>query len=400
MRSNKSRPAKETNNESDRKHWSTKELIFGLLGLAITIVLCIIPLIYREELTGTGTSNVLIARWGLAGLAILAFIAASAFSLTAIPVPYWVLTLLLPSVFADRYGIWSPIWVALAAAGGATLGQFITYLIGYGGSSLSEKLTSRISPEFYKKAEGWMDKYGSWAIFIMSVTANPLHLPMTIAIAALRYPPYKFLIIGFIGQLVKSLVLAFAGYYGLTSLINLIGATGSIMLTLLIIVGVILAIAVWQLIVWMSAKKTNKQLLVIGGPWGAKPLRRWFNLPAHGGGDICLDIDRRAIEGHQCPVIASVTDIPFADKTFGAVFISHVLEHLPTVADAKKALEEMGRVSESVFVVYPSRQSIAAQLMKEHRLWVWQIGNFVHLQQRRIPGNRERIIVETTNKSI
>jgi hypothetical protein len=260
-----------------------------------------------------------------------------------------------------------------------------------------------------------MKRHGSWAVFFMSVTANPIHLPMTIAIAALRYPPYKFILFGFFGQLVKSLVLAFAGYYGLTSLINAVSATGSLVMTLLVIAGVILALAGWQLLVWLSetrdknrkyqaardsAEKSSKTLLIIGGPWGIKPARRWLKMPAHGEGDVCLDIDHRALEGHPCAVIASVTHIPFADRTFGAIFISHVLEHLTTTADAKQALEEMNRVADSVHIVCPSRQSIAGWIIRGHHIWVWQEGDRTYLKQRGKVGNRERIIVETAHKNI
>ena len=99
----------------------------------------------------------------------------------------------------------------------------------------------------------------------------------------------------------------------------------------------------------------EKPLLVIGGPWGVKAYRRLLDKPAHGDGDVCLDIDRRALEGHPCAVVASCTDIPFTDKSFGAIFSSHVLEHMPTTQMAEKALSEMNRVAGSVFIAYPSQ---------------------------------------------
>jgi len=73
------------------------------------------------------------------------------------------------------------------------------------------------------KAIEWAQKHGSLAVFLMSALVNPLHLPMTIAIAALRYPPHKFFFYCFLGVAVKSLVIAFCGYFGLNSLLHLIG---------------------------------------------------------------------------------------------------------------------------------------------------------------------------------
>jgi membrane protein DedA with SNARE-associated domain len=401
--------ASEINREARKKSWSLKEIFFGFIGISITIAICVLAIIYREELTDTG----LVAQYGLLGILIIAFIAASTFSAAPIPLPYWILTFTLPGMLADDYGIWSPVWVGLFAAIGATLGQSITFAIGYGGRELSKKLTNRFSPELYDKAAGWVKKYGSWAVFFMSVTANPLHLPMTLAIASLRYPVYKFILIGFSGQLVKSMVLSFSGYYSLTSLFKMTNFTSTLITTLLVIAGFIVALALWQLIVWFleihdktrkyraalaCARNSGKPFLV-GNPWGVKPFRRLFNKPAHGSGDICLDIDRQALLGQPGAVVGTVTHLPFADKAFGAVFLSHVLEHLPTTDDAKQALEEMKRVADSVFIAYPSKQSIAGWIVRGHHLWIWQDEKCTYAQQRGKTANREKIVVETAHKT-
>jgi len=177
------------------------------------------------------------------------------------------------------------------------------------------------------------------------------------------------------------------------------------------ILGTFLAVGGWQLIVWIGetrdknrkyqaatahAEKNNKPLLVVCGPWGTKPFRHWFNKPAHGFGDVCLDINRRAIHGHPCGVVANVTHVPFEDKCFGAAFASHLLEHLPTTDDAKKALDELNRVAESVYIVYPSRQSIAGWVIADHHLWVWQKGDKTYLRQRGRMGIEEEYHCQTS----
>jgi hypothetical protein len=171
-----------------------------------------------------------------------------------------------------------------------------------------------------------------------------------------------------------------------------------------IILGIFLAVGGWQLVIWLSetrdknrkyraasayALERKKPLLVVGGPWGNKRARRWFNKPAHGYGDVCMDIDHRAIDGHPCGVIADVTHIPFSDKIFGAAFASHLLEHLLTTSDAIKALDELNRVAEAVFIAYPSRQSIAGWMIADHHLWVWQKGDKTYLKQRGGAGSEE-----------
>jgi hypothetical protein len=166
---------------------------------------------------------------------------------------------------------------------------------------------------------------------------------------------------------------------------------------LLLAGGILLGVVVWQLVVWSGeiaqkdkrykaavscSQKLGKPLLVAGGPWSNRGIRQKLNMPAHGGGDVCLDIERRAFEGHPRGLIADVTQIPFFDKAFGAVFASHLLEHLPSIYSANRALDELNRVAEAVFIVYPSRQSVGAWLHRGHHLWVWQKGNVIYIKQR------------------
>lgn len=180
---------------------------------------------------------------------------------------------------------------------------------------------------------------------------------------------------------------------------------------LLIVLGVFLGVGGWQFVVWQGetrdknrkyraasacALEKGKPLLIAGGPWGTKRIRYWLKMPAHGNGDVCLDIDRRAIGNHPCGVVATVTHIPFSDKSFSAAFASHLLEHLPDVDGAEQALAELSRVAEAVFIVSPSRQSIAAWIKRDHHLWVWQDGKSIYLEQRgKTSGKiKEKVIVE------
>lgn len=164
-----------------------------------------------------------------------------------------------------------------------------------------------------------------------------------------------------------------------------------------VLILVLFVIIVWQLEVWIReirhknrqckaagdyCRQHNKQLLVAGGPWGGRNWRRRFNMPAHTSGDVNIDIRAGAIIGHPNGVVADVVHLPFPDKTFGAAFASHLLEHLPDAAQAHAALAELERVADIVYISYPSRQSIVAWIIPDHRLWVWQKGDTVYLQQR------------------
>jgi len=197
-----------------KRHWPKKEIYLGAIAIVVTIGLCAAAIYYKDDLMDI----VNMAGYGLLGLFIISFIASSTFSITAVPLPFWLLVLTLPSVIASQWGILAPVWIGLTTAAGIALGQLLTFMIGYGSRSLSERVTAKFNNRFYNRAMSWAQRNGSWAVFIMSAIFNPIHLPMTIAIAALRYPPYKFFIYSFLGALVKSLFIAFCGYFGLTSL--------------------------------------------------------------------------------------------------------------------------------------------------------------------------------------
>src|SRR5271157_4039408 len=191
--------------------WSKKEIIFGILGIVLTITLGFLAVHFSNELKNLES----VSKYGLAGLFLLAFITCSVLSITPFAIPYWAVTLTLPTVLAPQYGIWAPVLVAMVTAVAACLGQFITYMIGYGGRSFSEKLSRGFGPQAYERSVNWMKRSGSWAVFFMTLIPNPINLPMTITVALLRYPPYKFLLFSFLGIAVRSFLIAFSGYYGL-----------------------------------------------------------------------------------------------------------------------------------------------------------------------------------------
>lgn len=129
------------------------------------------------------------------------------------------------------------------------------------------------------------------------------------------------------------------------------------------------------------ADRLGKPLLVVGGPLGSD-FHRMFSIPAHGFGDVCLDINPGACRNSVPYVDADIRDIPFEDQVFGAVYVSHVLEHLATTADCAQAVRELTRVADRVFVCCPRKGTILAWLAPEHHLWVRQEGDILIVEQR------------------
>ncbi len=191
-----------------------KELAFGILAIIVTLGILAVSIVYRRYLINAD----LIKHFSLFGVWFITLIAASPISVTGIPVPYIIVIITVTGVLSYNWQIFSPLAVGATAAAGATLGELITFSIGYNSQSVSKRLISRINKTVYGRAEQWINRYGIAAIFITSVIPNPLHFPITIIIGSLRYSPVKWFILTLCGNTVKCLAFAFIGYYGLNLL--------------------------------------------------------------------------------------------------------------------------------------------------------------------------------------
>jgi len=198
---------------------SKKDIIVSVLSILFTISLCVVAIYYRDYLLDTKY----VATYGLLGMLIVAFLGGSLLSMIAIPVPYWILVFTLPSILAPELQIGAPILVALVSGFGASLGQLLTFMLGCGSRDLSQKLAYKVNRGLYDRAMNLAQRHGSLAVFIMSAIINPFHLPMTFAMASLRFPTWKYFLYSFLGNIVKSSFIAFCGYLGLNSLLHLLG---------------------------------------------------------------------------------------------------------------------------------------------------------------------------------
>jgi len=202
-----------------KQRLSTRDITLGVLSLVLTIALCVVAIYYKDYLLGAKY----VATYGLLGMLIVAFLGGSLLSMIAIPVPYWLFVFTLPSVLAPQFQMGAPVLVGLISGVGASLGQLLTFMLGYGSRDLSQKIAYRFNRSVYDRALRWAQQHGSLAVFLMSAIINPFHLPMTLAMASLRYPAWKFFLFSLLGNLLKSTFIAFCGYFGLTSLFRFLG---------------------------------------------------------------------------------------------------------------------------------------------------------------------------------
>jgi membrane protein YqaA with SNARE-associated domain len=111
----------------------------------------------------------------------------------------------------------NPVLVALAGSTGGIIGEISGYMAGYGGQGIANK------GKMYQRVEGWMKKWGVWTIFIFAFAPFLLFDIAGVVAGALRYPLWKFLVVGWVGKSLKYIGLVYAMAWGWESLLRFFG---------------------------------------------------------------------------------------------------------------------------------------------------------------------------------
>jgi len=102
---------------------------------------------------------------------------------------------------------WNPLLIALAASIGGTLGELSGYYAGF----LGRKIAIAESMVGYEKVEGWMRRYGAWAIFFLAFQpVFPFDIGGLIA-GASKMPLHKFIPALWAGKFPKYIILCYTG---------------------------------------------------------------------------------------------------------------------------------------------------------------------------------------------
>ena len=99
----------------------------------------------------------------------------------------------------------SPLGLALAAGTGAAIGELSGYIAGYTGHPFAEKTRA------YQRVTGWVQRNGPLTILLLAFFPNPFFDLTGIAAGALKVPMRVFLFWCWLGEVMKMLVIAFAG---------------------------------------------------------------------------------------------------------------------------------------------------------------------------------------------
>jgi uncharacterized membrane protein YdjX (TVP38/TMEM64 family) len=120
-------------------------------------------------------------------------------------------TVLLPApgvaIIYAMGAVLNPLWVGVVAGTGGALGELSGYLAGFSGQAVVERTN------IYNRIKPWVDKYGGWAILVLSAIPNPFFDIAGVAAGIAKMPMRTFLLFTWIGQIIKMSLFAFAGYH-------------------------------------------------------------------------------------------------------------------------------------------------------------------------------------------
>jgi len=190
---------KDTQSVSDNRVKNSKIItnIMRILALSAVIAITLYVFTIRERVEQ-------FAGFGYPGIFLIALLANA--------------TVLLPApgvaVIYAMGAIFNPFGVGLAAGAGGAIGELSGYLAGFSGQAVVERT------DIYDRIKPWVDKYGGWAIMILSAIPNPFFDVAGIAAGMAKMPVQIFLIFTLIGQLIKMTLFALAGHYSISLLTN------------------------------------------------------------------------------------------------------------------------------------------------------------------------------------
>ena len=130
------------------------------------------------------------------------FVALLANATVFIPAPGIAIIYAMGSVF-------NPLYVGLVAGTGGAIGELSGFLAGFSGQAIIE------NTHIYERIKPWVDKYGGWAILILSAIPNPFFDVAGFAAGIAKMRLRTFLFSVWIGQLIKMTLFAYAGKYSI-----------------------------------------------------------------------------------------------------------------------------------------------------------------------------------------
>jgi uncharacterized membrane protein YdjX (TVP38/TMEM64 family) len=188
------------------------EFWVGILAIILTLALACSVVVYWEQFQSQPHLSYL-------GLFFVCVIGGAT---VIIPVPSIAVQFTMGAVL-------NPLIVGILSGIGSGVGGTLIFLFGRGGRKLFSNVnfsyldSDRVVVRWTGRIMHWARNRGSMAVFLMSAIFNPVFFPMAMAIGTSRYKLWKFFFMCCAGNIVKSLFVAYMGYYGLGWVLRMIG---------------------------------------------------------------------------------------------------------------------------------------------------------------------------------
>lgn len=179
-----------------------REAIIGGISLVVTIALSLFILQHRSYIEE-------IAEWGYFGCFFINVLANGTFILPGFGI---VITFTLG-------GVLNPAIVGAVAGTGEAIGAIGAYFTGYAGRGLLRDSNSGL----YLRFSNIVDRHGSKAIFFVSSVLSPFFYPFAVFLGMVRFGWVRFFLATWAGRTVKSMALAYLGYFGLKVVLQWLG---------------------------------------------------------------------------------------------------------------------------------------------------------------------------------
>ena len=180
-----------TDNKTEKHFW-TRERYLQAIALLFVLALSAFIFLNRDKVAELHI-------YGYLGIFLVSIISCSSI---VVPVPGWILV-------ATMGAILNPVAVGVVSGLGGTIGEMTGYLLGYGGRLAIENVDA------YNRMVQWMRKWGSITIFILALIPNPLFDLAGAAAGLLRFPLWKFILLGAAGRIPKHILFAYFGAWSM-----------------------------------------------------------------------------------------------------------------------------------------------------------------------------------------
>jgi membrane protein YqaA with SNARE-associated domain len=105
--------------------------------------------------------------------------------------------------------LYNPLLVALVASMAASLGDLVSFFMGFSGRKLTYERLER--KKWFTLVDDIFKRHGIWVVFVFSIIPNPFFDAIGLIAGVFGIKPVKFFLVMFLGRFLRFVLLAFIG---------------------------------------------------------------------------------------------------------------------------------------------------------------------------------------------